>query len=196
MIEIPEGLPLTVSPLTVADLDELMAIERAVQAAPWPRAGYQQELEQNELAFYWAVKQTPAQSSTNSWFNALRHPHPLRGYAGYWLMVDEAHISIIAVDPAWQRRGIGELLLLVMLDDAIRRQALLMTLEVRQTNQAAQALYEKYQFQIVGRRKRYYRDSNEDAQIMTVAEIQGARYRTFLAERSEALFAHMQGALA
>ena len=89
------------------------------------------------------------------------------GYAGIWLMVDEAHVTTFAVDPDFRRRSIGERLLLAMLDVAIEKGAREATLEVRLSNLAARRLYEKYGFRPVGLRPRYYSDDNEDALIMT-----------------------------
>ena len=90
----------------------------------------------------------------------------LIGFAGMWLAFDEAHITTIGVDPAQRGRGLGELLLLFMFDEAVERAANWLTLEVRVTNGAAQSLYRKYGFTAHGTRKRYYSDNNEDALIM------------------------------
>ena len=91
----------------------------------------------------------------------------IAAYGGMWLMVDEAHITTFAVDPAWRRQGIGERLLLAFLDIAIERDAHEATLEVRLSNLAARRLYEKYGFRPVGLRPNYYSDDREDALIMT-----------------------------
>jgi ribosomal-protein-alanine N-acetyltransferase len=93
-------------------------------------------------------------------------PCPVLGYAGGWLLVDEIHVSTIAVHPLWRGRGLGELLLISLLERGAELDALRATLEVRISNLAAQGLYQKYGFQIVSRRKRYYADNNEDAYIM------------------------------
>jgi ribosomal-protein-alanine N-acetyltransferase len=83
-----------------------------------------------------------------------------------WLAFDEAHITTIGVDPEHRGRGLGELLLLGMVDAALARGARWLTLEVRVSNVAAQTLYRKYGFSVRGSRKRYYSDNNEDALIM------------------------------
>jgi [ribosomal protein S18]-alanine N-acetyltransferase len=95
-----------------------------------------------------------------------REPSSIIGFAGMWLAFDEAHITTIGVDPDQRGRGLGELLLLCMFDEAVARGANWLTLEVRVTNAAAQALYRKYAFTAHGTRKRYYSDNNEDALIM------------------------------
>jgi ribosomal-protein-alanine N-acetyltransferase len=88
------------------------------------------------------------------------------GYAGLWLMVDEAHITTIAVHPKYRGHGLGELLLLQLIDTATEIDAHWLTLEVRRSNSLAQALYRKYTFKEMGVRRRYYSDDGEDALIM------------------------------
>ncbi len=91
---------------------------------------------------------------------------PILGFAGMWLAFDEAHLTTIGVDPDHRGRGLGELLLVAMFDEAFRRHTNWLTLEVRVSNGPAQTLYQKYGFHEQGRRKRYYSDNNEDALIM------------------------------
>jgi [ribosomal protein S18]-alanine N-acetyltransferase len=93
------------------------------------------------------------------------------GYTGMWIMVDEAHVTTIAVDPPYRGEGIGELLLLGLLEEAYSLQAEVCTLECRVTNLVAQRLYRKYTFQDAGIRKRYYSDDGEDALIMTTQRL-------------------------
>jgi ribosomal-protein-alanine N-acetyltransferase len=142
--------------MTVADLAEVQAIERASFTTPWPPHAYKSELETNRLASYLVAR-------------ADGH---VVGYGGVWLMVDEAHITTFAVHPAWRRRGIGDRLLLELLDVALERGAREVTLEVRLSNLAARRLYEKFGFRPVGLRPRYYTDDNEDALIMTTPALE------------------------
>jgi [ribosomal protein S18]-alanine N-acetyltransferase len=109
------------------------------------------------------------------------------GFAGMWLAFDEAHITTIGVDPDQRGRGFGELLLLCMFDEAIERGANWLTLEVRVTNAAAQALYRKYGFTAHGTRKRYYSDNNEDALIMWSPALGEPEYRAEVESRRAAL---------
>jgi len=88
------------------------------------------------------------------------------GYAGLWLMVDEAHITSIAVAPSYRGFGVGELMMLSIVDIAREIGAEYLTLEVRVSNSVAQNLYRKYGFKDTGVRRRYYSDNNEDALIM------------------------------
>jgi [ribosomal protein S18]-alanine N-acetyltransferase len=140
-----------VRPMTIGDLEDVQLIERASFTAPWPANAYRQELEANRLAHYLVVVVGER----------------IVAYGGIWLMVDEAHITTFAVHPAYRRRGLGERLLLALLDLAIARHAREATLEVRLSNLPARRLYEKYGFRPVGIRPRYYSDNQEDALIMT-----------------------------
>jgi ribosomal-protein-alanine N-acetyltransferase len=102
---------------------------------------------------------------------------PVVGFVGVWLMADEAHIVTIAVRESHRGRGIGELLLIAAIELAALDGREVVTLEVRASNQAAQALYEKYGFKKVGVRHRYYSDNQEDAVIMTTDSIHSASYQ-------------------
>ena len=92
-------------------------------------------------------------------------PSTVLGYVGAWLLVDEIHVSTIAVAPRWRRKGLAQLLLAELLKRGIALGARRATLEVRVSNIAAQKLYQKCGFRIVSKQKRYYAD-NEDAFIM------------------------------
>lgn len=144
--------PFGLRPLQLSDLDAMLAIERQSFPTPVKASAYTYELTENRLAHY----------------QALTAVTQLIGYAGYWLLGDEVHISIIAVDPAWRGRGLGELLLLNLMALGREQEAALATLEVRESNTVAQKLYAKYRFAVVGRRPRYYRDTGEDAILMTL----------------------------
>jgi ribosomal-protein-alanine N-acetyltransferase len=102
---------------------------------------------------------------------------PIVGFVGVWLTPDEAHIVTIAVRESHRGRGIGELLLIAAIALATINDREVITLEVRASNQAAQALYEKYGFRSVGVRPRYYSDNHEDAVIMTTEPIHSAPYQ-------------------
>jgi ribosomal-protein-alanine N-acetyltransferase len=93
------------------------------------------------------------------------------GFAGFWIMADEAHITSIAVREKYRRQGIGELMLIALIELATELKASLVTLEVRASNYGAQKLYSKYGFIEVGVRRSYYTDNGEDAILMTVDKI-------------------------
>jgi ribosomal-protein-alanine N-acetyltransferase len=98
-----------------------------------------------------------------------------------WLMVDESHITTFGVHPEWRRQGIGRQLLLNLVDLANALHARRMTLEVRVSNEPAQALYRSFGFDIVGRRPRYYTDDGEDALVMTTPDLDDRRMTSLVA---------------
>ena len=157
--------------MTVDDLADVHRIEHASFSQPWPDEAYRSELVANRLASYLVA----------------RAGDELVGFGGIWLMVDEAHVTTFAVDPAWRRRRVGESLLLALLDLAIARHAREATLEVRLSNVPARRLYEKFGFKPVGIRPRYYSDNHEDALIMTTDTLDGPDMRARLAARREDL---------
>ena len=118
------------------------------------------------------------------------------GFAGMWLAFDEAHVTTIGVDPRHRGLGLGELLLLCMFDAAVARGANWLTLEVRVTNAAAQALYRKYGFTAHGTRRRYYSDNNEDALIMWSPALGEPGFRAEIESRREALARRLSNCLA
>jgi ribosomal-protein-alanine N-acetyltransferase len=171
--------PFGLRDLRLGDLDRVMEIERLVYSAPWQPSSYRHELTSNRYARYQAL--TIRQDD---------RPTTLIGYSGYWLLVDEIHVSTIAVHPTWRGRGLGELLFLNTLILAFGEPAHLVTLEVRKSNEVAQALYRKYRLDVVGERRRYYHDNNEDAYIMTIEPLDD-NYRQFLREQQSQLFARL-----
>ena len=172
--------PFHLRPLTVADLPTVLAIEQHSFPTPTKEATYRYELLENQLAQYRGLVMYSGSERER-----------LVGYAGTWLLVDEVHISIIAVDPALRRQGLGELLLLDLLYMAVTQEAALVTLEVREGNLAAQQLYSKYGFAVVGRRRGYYRDTGEDAVLMTVELRDNPAYQAFLDAQRGRLLARL-----
>lgn len=101
----------------------------------------------------------------------------LAGMAGIWMMVDEAHVVTIGVRKSHRNRGLGEWLLISIIDMSIQLGAKIVTLEVRVSNVTAQKLYEKYGFSIAGTRKKYYSDNGEDAYIMNTDDLSSDEYK-------------------
>jgi len=93
-------------------------------------------------------------------------PHPLLGLGCFWSILEEAHITILAVHPDYRRRGLGRLLLYALLREARKHQLERATLEVKPSNQAALSLYHKFGFTEAGRRLKYYKDTGEDALVL------------------------------
>jgi len=108
------------------------------------------------------------------------------GFAGFWITPDEAHITALGVRNNYRRSGIGERLLISLIDLATPLSIRTITLEVRASNKAAQALYQKYGFQTVGRRPRYYSNNSEDAVLMSINTITSASFQTHFQELKEA----------
>ena len=133
------------------DLDGVMEVERASFSIPWSREAFEHEISNNRHAIYVVAKQG----------------FKVAGYGGMWLVIDEAHITNIAVHPSYRRRGIGRAILKALIDIAEDNYITSLTLEVRESNIAAQKLYAAFDFKVVGRRERYYADNQEDALLMT-----------------------------
>lgn len=167
--------------MSLADLPGVREVDRLSFPTPTRAGMFEHELEQNNLAHY----QVLGANGGNG-----RSPQ-IVGFTGFWLIADEIHVSTIATHPQWRGRGLGELLLLSLLFDAYDHPANMATLEVRRSNSVAQALYRKYQFEEVGTRPRYYRDTGEDALLMTMASL-NARYYQFLEAQQAALFQRLR----
>jgi ribosomal-protein-alanine N-acetyltransferase len=203
--------------MTLGDVPEVMAIERESFTAPWPASAYRRELIENRMAHYFVLRLTPppelpdnpvapALPGRRNFFSTLlprvlRHDEPtsprritLAGYAGLWLMVDEAHITTIGVRPQLRGRGYGELLLVTLTEAALDINARWLTLEVRVSNAGAQSLYRKYGFRDAGTRKRYYTDNNEDALIMWTDELHSHAFQERYRRLKERLMARLESA--
>jgi ribosomal-protein-alanine N-acetyltransferase len=157
------------------DLDEIMPLERQVFADPWTRRMYLSDLADNPLATYRVIR--PGVSATLP---------PILGWGGFWLLVDEAHIATVASHPQYRGCGLGQALMVALLDKARERGARVATLEVRASNLPGQKLYDKLGFDIVGTRRGYYRDG-EDGLIMTTPSLAEPEIRARIeAARKEA----------
>ena len=189
------------------DIDRVLELDRESFPTEWPPPNFKRELE-NRIAHYivacWAdelveadpIDAASASGGPVSFFSRLRarlsraaEPHPERsarreekvaGFAGIWVMADEAHIITIASGEKRRGSGIGELLLQSLISMAIRLEARIVTLEVRASNTTAQALYTKYGFRNVGSRRAYYSDNKEDAIIMSTDHLTSTPYQELL----------------
>jgi len=154
-----------VEPMRLDDVQAVHEIERLSFSTPWPAYAFEQELRGNRLARYVVA----------------RAGERVVGFAGVWLMVDEAHITTFGVHPEWRRQGIGRQLLLNLMDLGATLRARRMTLEVRVSNEPAQELYRSFGFEVVGRRPRYYTDDGEDALVMTTPDLDDPRMAALVA---------------
>lgn len=139
-----------IRPMNAGDLDAVTAIEEATFARPWSRQSFQQELERNVAARYLVAEKNGQ----------------VVGYAGAWIILDESHITNIAITEAERGKGIGRKLTEALMQYLSNLGASYATLEVRVSNERAQHLYKSLGFVSVGKRKRYYEDNNEDAFLM------------------------------
>ena len=136
------------------DIEIMADLDKLCFATPWSLDAFEQEIKYNNLAFY-VVAQVGEM---------------VVGYAGLWAIIDEGHITNVAVHPHYRKRNIGEALVSVLIESTRKAGVLYHTLEVRLSNQVAISLYRKLGFQEAGLRKKYYEDNNEDALIMWLSE--------------------------
>lgn len=147
-----------IRPMQSADIDAVYAIEQRIFPNPWSLTGYKFEM-QNPVAHKWVAELERGGA------------REIVGMVIVWLLVDEAHIGNIAVEQPYRQRGIGCRLLKTALMSMSRRGAVRATLEVRESNQAAQMLYRRFGFTESGRRSAYYVDNREDALILTLVDL-------------------------
>jgi ribosomal-protein-alanine N-acetyltransferase len=206
-----------VEPMQMGHIPAVSAIEHESFSQPWPQHAYRKEIQSNRMAHYYVVKrldapalslaelaldsptEPPAPGFVQRFTRMFRAPplpvvpdmqselRTIVGYAGLWLMADEAHITTIAVHPKYRGMGLGELLLLQMVDTAGEIGARWLTLEVRKSNLTAQRLYHKYTFKEMGVRKRYYSDDGEDALVMWTDPIDSEAFLRTVARHRSAL---------
>jgi ribosomal-protein-alanine N-acetyltransferase len=160
-----------------------MEIEQAVFTSPWSARAYRYEIAKNDHSTMLVARSAGTPKDLLGHLKrrlGLAMPLPVLGYGGLWILVDETHICTIAVHPKWQGHGLGDLLLLSLLDESKRLGAIRSTLEVRVSNNTAIALYRKYGFEIVSQRKRYYIDNNEDAYLMTTPSFETTSFQANL----------------
>lgn len=187
------------------DVAQVTEIDRMAFPTMWPPANYERELA-NRLAHYIVacdeekvveeplVAASPEENSSGlvsrlrqflgrCFFGKNSKPTPaggqhILGFGGFWVMAGEAHITSLAVREAYYRQGIGERLLISLIDLAPELHARILTLEVRASNTAAQGLYAKYGFARAGLRRGYYTDNKEDGVIMTSEDVTSAPFQS------------------
>ena len=161
----PVPLAVHITPMRRRHLRSVLAIESQVYPRPWTMSLFLSEL---------GLRGTRA-------YSVAKVGRDVVGYVGLMVTVDEGHITTIAVDPAWHRHQIGTRLMLAVAHEAIAREVRALTLEVRVSNAAAQAMYQSFGFVSVGVRKGYYAETKEDALVMWAREIDTVEYEARLA---------------
>lgn len=180
--------------LTAQDLDAVVALDQLCFGGLWTKSGYERELESpcsqifvlkaslaaknTKLLNRSSVTLTPHQSTKLP--TALPLENSIVGLGCVWSILEEAHITILAVHPDYRHQGFGQLLLYALLRDAKRHQLEWATLEVKPSNQAALSLYHKFGFSEAGRRRRYYKDTGEDALILWRSGLQSSEFEETL----------------
>jgi ribosomal-protein-alanine N-acetyltransferase len=190
------------------DIDAVGEVERECFSTPWPSSAYRRELRDNRLGRYIVLVEVrdsgdppppedPSDEPPSGVIRAMgqllrpfsrpaatlaRSNERIVGFAGMWLMLDEAHVTTIGVKRDLRGLGLGEVLFATLLQIAIEVGAHRSTLEVRVSNHSAQALYRKYGFHDEGVRRRYYSDNNEDALIMWSDRLESPQFRSKYAE--------------
>lgn len=181
-------------PMRQEDVAAVSQVDHLCFTNPWPESAYRRELRKPQSNYYVVLRRTeesPANGVDTSdddgrgrfgflplpWRSeAPERQDPIIGFAGMWIMFDEAHVTTIGVHPDERGNGLGELLLVQLFVEATARGAEMMTLEVRVSNDSAQTLYRKYGFERHGVRRRYYSDNGEDAYIMWSPNIRDPEY--------------------
>jgi ribosomal-protein-alanine N-acetyltransferase len=167
----PDGLIVAITPMRRRHLRGVLRIEQQVYPRPWSIG-----LFMSELGYRGSRTYLVARVGTS-----------VVGYAGLMMAGDDAHVTTIAVDPAWHRHKIGTRLLLELARSALARDARNLTLEVRARNEAAQGLYRAFGFAPAGIRKNYYVETNEDALVMWAIDVDTPAYRARLDRIERAL---------
>ena len=192
-------------PMRLEDVADVSQVERECFSNPWPQSAYRRELRNAGNNHYVVLRERAKvdldlarrDEARRADFRRplgllpfVRRPEPqveegasdpIVGFAGMWVLFDEAHVTTIGVLPNQRGKGLGELLLVDLFEQGLARDAEWLTLEVRVSNAPAQALYEKYGFTRQGVRRRYYSDNGEDAYIMWSPSMRAQAFREQLA---------------
>lgn len=155
------GTAITIRRMIADDLTRVHELDQLCFPAPWSRRTFQQELEENQASSQWVAVLGEADGT----------PGLIVGVIVTWLVADEVHIATLSVDPDYRRSRIASRLICTALRDGVSRGATASTLEVRASNAAAQRLYYRFGYQLVGRRPSYYQDNGEDAILLTLYDM-------------------------
>lgn len=148
-------------------LPAIVELDRLCFGQLWTAEGYQRELmSPNSVLLGLAAPPEYPLPEQNAPETLSLVPSKLMGLGCFWAILEEAHITIVAIHPDYRTQGLGQLLMLGLLKAACDRDLERATLEVRASNLSAVSLYEKFGFAVAGRRRRYYKDPEEDALIL------------------------------
>jgi ribosomal-protein-alanine N-acetyltransferase len=155
-------------------LPQVVALDRVCFGGLWTAEGYQREIDSSSSDLLVLCRVPPVQTGDERVAERARQDeiYPLVGVGCEWAIVDEAHVTLVGVHPSYQRQGFGAFLLWAVLMLGRHRGLEWATLEVRPSNQSARSLYDKFGFELVGQRRRYYSDTGEDALILWLKHLQ------------------------
>ena len=159
-------IALKLQPPQPQQLGEVIDLDKLCLGGLWSLEGYEKELASPNSSLLTLSICDPAAAPKEQ----------LIGCGCFWAILEEAHITLLMIHPDYQRQGLGQLLLYALLEDALRRKLERATLEVRVSNQVALSLYEKFGFQIAGRRKGYYQQTGEDALILWRGDLHRSQF--------------------
>ena len=159
---------LEIKPLTAEQLPAVMELDQLCFGGHWTLEGYRRELA-SPTSHFLVLCVPPAGDISPA-------PQKLVGLGCFWSILEEAHITLLAIHPDYQRQGLGQLLFYALLLEAREGGLERATLEVRASNSAALSLYKKFGFQEAGRRRRYYQDTGEDALILWRSGLQSPEF--------------------
>jgi len=197
------------------DIPQVAEIDREAFPGEWvfrSQSAYKQDLDNPSVRYVVACRKKDEGESGGQmvpkppWFKRLfgyerrlNMPEDIVGFSGFWMMAGEAHIIAIGVRNVYRQLGIGEGLLIATIELAQILNANIVTLEVRASNKIAQELYNKYGFQVMGRRPKYYSSDGEDAIIMSTDDITSMPFQASLqqlkkahAQRHHEILAHVR----
>ncbi len=161
-----ESSSLVILPMRKKDIEGVLAIEKRVHPKPWSYNVFLSEISNSKERSY----------------SVLRLDGEIVGYSGVMYILEDAHVTNIAVSPELQGKNYGSALLYALIVEALKHGSENLTLEVRVTNKPAQKLYTNFGFMPVGIRKGYYQENNEDAMIMWAYDIDSDQYRARIAK--------------
>ena len=162
-------------------LSAVLELDNLCFGGLWTQEGYQRELDSPNSVLLGLFLEDSRKAEGTQGAEGEKNNYELLSIGCFWEIVDEAHITLLAVDPRYQRQGLGQAMLFALIAEAASRGLERATLEVRDSNQSALSLYQKFGFKIAGRRRRYYKDTNEDALILWISLLQHPDFHTTLA---------------
>lgn len=168
--------------LTPEHLSAAVALDQTCLGGLWTTYGYAREIDSPNSDLLILIPEGIQEGIKDA----------LIGLGCLWAIVDEAHITLLAIDPFYQRQGLGQFLLIQLLHNAVARNLHTATLEVAASNQAALNLYKKFGFAPIGTRRKYYQKTGEDALILGYSGLQRSTFHEFLTDLCDQSLKHLQ----